>query len=66
MARNTSTSNVPKENAFQEEPKILTNKNNDSSENDIVKESFGISSTSEKTTLKRSSEPSFGKSIVFE
>ena len=65
MARNTTTSNVPKENAFQEEPKMLINKNNDSSENDIVKETFGTSSTSEKTTLKRSSEPSFGKFNVF-
>ena len=65
MAKNTSTSNLPKENAFQEEPKILTVKNNASSENDIARETFGISSTSEKTTLKRSSEPSFGKFNVF-
>ena len=65
MARNTSTSNFPKENAFQENPKTLTNKSNASSEDDIVRETFGISSTSEKTTLKRSSEPSFGKFNVF-
>ena len=66
MARNTNTSNLPKESAFQENPKILINKSNESSENDIVKETFGTSSTSEKTTLKTSSEPSFGKSTVFQ
>ena len=66
MASNTSTSNLPKESAFQENPKTLNNKSNVSSEDDIVKETLGISSTSEKTTLKRSSEPSFGKSTVFQ
>ena len=66
MVKNTSASNRPKENGFQENPKTLTNKSKNSSENDIVKETFGISSTSEKTTLKRSSEPSFGKSSVFQ
>ena len=65
MARNASTSNLPKENDFQEDPKILIDKNNASSEIDIERETFGISSTSEKTTLKRSSEPSFGKFDVF-